>query len=431
MEQTRPAARATGARVPRAAWVNLAVATFGILINFWAWGLISPLGPTYKEDLGLSSFQQSFLVAVPVLVGALGRIPAGALTDRYGARMMVPAISFLTVLPVLALSVFDSFAMLLVVGFVLGVGGSFFAVGVPYVNAWFPPDKRGTAIGVFGIGTGGTAIAAFFTPRLLRWVDDPNFQFYLVACVLAGYGLIAALVVRDAPGRTVPDQLFGPRFTAALEQPSTLPMALLYAVSFGGFVAFGVYLPTYLREVYALSQDSASTRAAGFTVVAVLCRPIGGALSDRIGPAKVLIGSYAVLGVAAVWQAFTPGLMPQATIAFLVMAGMLGAGSGAVFALVANLTPKDKVGTVTGLVGAAGGLGGFVPPLIMGSVYSGTGSYAIGLMLLSDAAFAAMVYCAARLLGHDRRPAESTESTESTESGKSAQWRAGTGAETR
>jgi len=396
--------------VPRAAWVNLAVATIGILLNFWAWGLISPLGPRYKDDLGLSSFQQSFLVAVPVLVGALGRIPAGALTDKYGARLMVPTISFLTVLPVLALSVFDSFGMLLVVGFVLGIGGSFFAVGVPYVNAWFPPHRRGTAIGIFGIGTGGTAIAAFFTPRLLRWVDDPNFQFYLVACVLAAFGVIAALVVRDAPGRMVPDQLFGKRFGDAVKNPSTLPMALLYAVSFGGFVAFGVYLPTYLRELYDLGQDASSTRAAGFTVVAVLCRPIGGALSDRIGPAKVLVGTYLLLGIGAIWTAFAPALMPQATIAFLVMAGMLGAGSGAVFALVANLTPKSKVGTVTGLVGAAGGLGGFVPPLIMGSVYSGTGSYAIGLMLLSDAAFAAMVYCAARLIGRDRRvPEEGTD----------------------
>ncbi|MEN8653618.1 MFS transporter [Streptomyces sp. 21So2-11] len=385
-----------------AAYLNLGIATVGMLVSFWAWGLISPLGPTYKDELGLSSFQQSFLVAVPVLVGSLGRIPVGALTDKLGARVMLPMLSFLTVLPVLALSIFHSYGLLLLAGFFLGIGGTYFASGVPYVNAWFPPERRGTAIGIFGLGTGGTAIAAFFTSRLIDWTGDRDFQFYLVAGVLAAFGVIAALLVRNAPDRKVPDELFGSRFREALKQRFTLPLALLYSVSFGGFVAFGVYLPTYLKEVYDLSQDSASTRAAGFTVVAVLCRVIGGYLSDRVGPAKVLTVTYALLGLMAVSQAFTPALMPWATVTFLVMAGMVGAGSGAVFALVAIVTPKEKVGTVTGLVGAAGGLGGFVPPLVMGAVYSSTGSYAIGLMLLSDVAFAALVYTAVKLLGRDR-----------------------------
>lgn len=389
--------------VGAAAWTNLVLATVGIAVNFWAWGLISPLGPTYKQQLGLSSFQQSFLVAVPVLVGSLGRIPVGALTDKYGARLMVPAISFVTILPVLALSVVHSYWLLVVVGLFLGIGGSFFAAGVPYVNAWFPPERRGMAIGIFGIGTGGTAIASFFTARFLRWYDNTNTMFYLVAAVLAVYGLIAVLVARDAPGRNIPEHLFGKRFHDALRHPATLPMSLLYAVAFGAFVAMGVYLPTYLKEAYHLSQDGASTRAAGFTLVAVLFRPLGGTLSDRIGPAKVLVASFATLGVMAVWQSFQPGLNPWSTIAFLIMAASVGLACGAVFALVAIVTPKEKVGTVTGLVGAAGGLGGYFPPLVMGSVYGATGSYAIGLMLLSDAAFAALVYTGARLLGRDRR----------------------------
>ncbi|WP_042401442.1 MFS transporter [Streptacidiphilus carbonis] len=396
MTDTKPA-------VPAAAWTNLALATVGIAVNFWAWGLISPLGPTYKQHLGLSSFQQSFLVAVPVLVGSLGRIPVGALTDKYGARLMVPLLSFATILPVLALSVVHSYWLLVVVGLFLGIGGSFFAAGVPYVNAWFPPERRGMAIGVFGIGTGGTAIAAFFTARFLRWYDNSNTMFYLVAVVLAAYGLVAVLVARDAPGRTIPEHLFGKRFHDAFRHPATLPMSLLYAVAFGAFVAMGVYLPTYLKEAYHLTQDGASSRAAGFTLVAVLFRPLGGTLSDRIGPAKVLVASFATLGVMAVWQAFHPGLNPWSTIAFLIMAASVGLACGAVFALVAIVTPKEKVGTVTGLVGAAGGLGGYFPPLVMGSVYGSTGSYAIGLMLLSDAAFAALVYTAARLLGRDRR----------------------------
>jgi NNP family nitrate/nitrite transporter-like MFS transporter len=165
----------------------------------------------------------------------------------------------------------------------------------------------------------------------------------------------------------------------------------------------GVYLPTYLKEAYHLSQNGASTRAAGFTLVAVLFRPLGGTLSDRFGPARILVVSYATLGAMAVWQAFLPTLNPWSTTAFLVMAASVGLGCGAVFALVAIVTPKAKVGTVTGPVGAAGGLGGYFPPLVMGAVYGITKSFAIGLMLLSDAAFAALVYCAARLIGRDRR----------------------------
>jgi NNP family nitrate/nitrite transporter-like MFS transporter len=144
----------------------LGIATVGFAVNFWAWALLSPLGPLFKDDLGLSAFQQALLVAVPVVVGSVGRIPVGALTDRFGGRMMFPIVSAITIVPVLFLGLagHSSLAALLVGGFFLGVGGTAFAVGVPFVNAWFPPERRGLAIGVFGAGMGGTAISAL-TPR--------------------------------------------------------------------------------------------------------------------------------------------------------------------------------------------------------------------------------------------------------------------------
>lgn len=134
----------------------LALATVGFALDFWAWALLSPLGPRFKDDLGLSSFQQSLLVAVPVVVGSLGRIPVGALTDRYGGRVMFPLVSAATVVPVLyvGLAGHSSLGALLVGGFFLGIAGTAFAVGVPFVNAWFPPERRGLAIGVFGAGMG-------------------------------------------------------------------------------------------------------------------------------------------------------------------------------------------------------------------------------------------------------------------------------------
>jgi MFS transporter, NNP family, nitrate/nitrite transporter len=139
----------------------LVLATVGFLVNFWAWALMSPLGVAYREQLQLTAFQQALLVAVPVVVGSIGRIPVGALTDRLGARVMFPAVSFLTILPVLFVGLFgDSYPMLLLGGFFLGLGGTAFAVGVPLVNAWYPPARRGLALGIFGMGMGGTAVSA-------------------------------------------------------------------------------------------------------------------------------------------------------------------------------------------------------------------------------------------------------------------------------
>jgi NNP family nitrate/nitrite transporter-like MFS transporter len=162
-----------------------------------------------------------------------------------------------------------------------------------------------------------------------------------------------------------------------------------------------VYLPTYLREAYGLEQNDAAQRMAGFVVLAVLMRPAGGWLSDRVAPLKVLAGAFAVVCVCAAVQATTPDLMPVGTIAFLTMAACLGAASGAVFAHVAQRAPQTQVGSVTGLVGAAGGLGGFVPPLVMGSVYTSTGSYAGGLLALAVVAALSAAWC----LFSSRRPA--------------------------
>ncbi|MGH3155610.1 MAG: MFS transporter [Streptosporangiaceae bacterium] len=146
----------------------LGMAAVGFALTFWAWALLSPLGAHFKQSLHLTSFQQALLVAVPVIVGALGRIPVGALTDRYGGRLMFPAVSFATIIPVLflGLSGYHSLAALLAGGFFLGVAGTSFAVGVPFVNAWFPAERRGAAIGVFGMGMGGTAISALTTVKL-------------------------------------------------------------------------------------------------------------------------------------------------------------------------------------------------------------------------------------------------------------------------
>ncbi|MFE9411066.1 nitrate/nitrite transporter [Streptomyces sp. NPDC006704] len=379
-----------------AAYRNLVTATVGFTLTFWAWDLVAPLAGGYKDRLGLSSFQESLLVAVPVLVGSLGRIPVGALTDRYGARLMFPLMSALTIVPVLLLiPARDSYGLMLVVGFLLGLGGTTFAIGIPLVNSWFPPHKRGFALGVFGMGMGGVALSGYLTPRIAK--HGYHVPFLVVAIALAGYAVLAALLITDRPGRPVPTATLGARLGRAGRLRATWELSALYAIGFGGIVAFGVYLPTYLKSWYALSPTDAGTKAAGFALATVVFRPVGGWLSDRIHPAVVTSAALGGVALLAIVQAFDPPLYPGGTTALLLMGASLGTASGSVFALVSQVTPQPQVGSVTGIVGATGGLGGFVPPLVMGAIYSAKGSYSIGFMLLSDLALAGCVYAYARM----------------------------------
>jgi NNP family nitrate/nitrite transporter-like MFS transporter len=374
-------------RQSRSPALMLAMATVGFALNFWAWALLSPLGPLFREKGTLGTLSESdvaLLVAVPVIVGSLGRIMVGALTDRYGGRVMFPLVSASTIVPVVFIALFaqTSYAALLVGGFFLGIAGTAFAVGVPFVNAWFPPERRGLAIGVFGAGMGGTAISALTTVKLYTNVDVKA-PFLITAVALAVYAVAAWAVMRDAPGHSAPTAPLLTRLSANARLSVTWQACILYAVAFGGYVAFSVYLPSYLKVAYELTPADAANRMAGFVVVAVVMRPVGGWLSDRLGAIPVLAVGYAVVAIGAGVASTTPLLEPVGAAAFLSMAAALGAGSGATFALVARVTEPARVGGVTGLVGAAGGLGGFVPPLIMGYIYGRTDSYAIGLVLLA------------------------------------------------
>lgn len=386
------------ARPSAAAYRNLAVATVGFTLTFWAWDLIAPLGSDFQDRLGLSSFAQSLLVAVPVIVGSLGRIPVGALTDRYGAKLMFPVVSALTIVPVLLIiPAKGNYVAMLAVGFLLGLGGTTFAIGIPLVNSWFPPAHRGFALGVFGMGMGGVALSGYFTPRIAK--HGENLPFLIVAVALAAFAVVGALLITDRPDRPVPTSPLTTRLGEAGRLRVTWELSALYAIGFGGIVAFGVYLPTYLKTWYDLSPTEAGTKAAGFALVTVIFRPIGGWLSDRIHPATVTSFALAVVALFAIAQAFEPSLNPGGTICFLVMAAGLGTASGSVFALVSQVTPQGQVGSVTGIVGAMGGLGGFLPPLVMGAIYSAKDSYSIGFMLLSDLALAGCVYAYGRMRG--------------------------------
>ncbi len=387
---------------------NLLLALLGFTITFWAWNIVAPLGTRYSSELDLSATQTSLLVAMPVLVGSLGRVPVGALTDRFGGRMMFTVLTLASAVPVLLVAFagsLPSYTLLLVFGFFLGLAGTTFAVGIPFVNAWFEPARRGFATGVFGAGMGGTALSAFFTPRLVRTIGYIPTHL-LIAGALIVVGAVLWLLMRDSPAWKPNLAPVVPKLAAAAKLPVTWQMAFLYAVTFGGFVAFSTYLPTYLRNVYEFGLTGAGTRTAGFAIAAVIARPIGGIVADKIGPRKVVAISLAGAAVMSLIIALRlPPEIPAGT-AFVVMALFLGLGTGGVFAWVAELAPAERVGAVTGIVGAAGGLGGFFPPLVMGATYNEAArSYTIGLVLLTITATGALLFT---LFGIRRRAPATT-----------------------
>jgi NNP family nitrate/nitrite transporter-like MFS transporter len=311
------------------------------------------------------------------------RIPLGWLTDRLGGRTVFTSLLAFTPLPLIALAIWhDSLGVLLVFGFLLGFAGASFAVGVPFVNGWYAAERQGFALGIYGMGMGGTTVAGLTAPRIAdRW--GLSAPFWVAAVVTIAMAVVFALLARDAapPGS-------GPRagMFAALavfrSSGRAWALTLFYFLAFGGFVAMFLYLPKLLTGVFDLSKSDAGARAAGFALLAVVARPTGGWLSDRVAARQVLTASFTTVAVLALVLAATYESIVPLTICCLVMAVALGLGTGAVFKLVPEWFP-DRVGAVTGVVGAAGGLGGFFPPLVMGAVKSATGGYGVGFVLMA------------------------------------------------
>ena len=374
---------------------NLVVATAAFAISFWAWNMIAPLAVTYTQELGLDGNQKALLVATPVLVGALGRILAGALTDRFGGRLMMPTLILASVPFVLLVAVAGnarSYGLMLLFGFFLGIAGTTFAVGVPFVNSWYQAERRGFATGVFGAGMGGTALSAFFTPRFVTWFGY-TLTHVIIAVALVAMAAICWFTMSNSPLWKPNSDPVAPKLVAAMKLPVTWQMSFLYAVTFGGFVAFTTYLPTYLKDIYAFDLTAAGTRTSGFAIAAVVARPIGGILADRIGPRNVVGISLAATAVLAAVVAFQPPLELPAGTTFVLLSFALGLGMGGVFAWVAEQSPPERVGSVTGIVGAAGGLGGFFPPLVMGATFGKVfPGYGFGLSLLVLVAAGALVF---------------------------------------
>jgi MFS transporter, NNP family, nitrate/nitrite transporter len=367
---------------------NLVLATVAFALAFSSWGLVAPLAKRFQDDLSLSSTRTSILIAIPVVLGSLLRIPVGALTDRYGGRRMFALLLLVSAVPALALGYANSYWTLLGVAFLLGIAGSSFAAGVPFVSRWYPKERQGFAVGVYGMGNIGTAVAAFSAPAVVKAWGRPTLGWSAAVLLVAG-AVAWWLLAEDAPAAAGAPA----RYREVLRAGWRLyRLALFYFLSFGGFVAMAIFLPKLLKDWFGYSLVQAGLRAAGFTLVATAARPVGGWLADRVGAYPVIVLAFAGVAVDAgvlATLAHDPTIVPV-TLACLSLAGFLGLANGAVFRLVPTEFPENT-GAATGIVGAAGGLGGFFPPLVMGVVKDQFSSYALGFVGL-------LVFCAACLL---------------------------------
>lgn len=360
---------------PRALFLS----TTAFAVSFAVWGLIGALAPTFAQTYGLSAKAKSLLIAIPVLLGALGRIPAGMLADRFGGRKVFTALLLLTAIPAVLIGLSNSYAQLIGLGLFLGIAGSTFPVGVGFTSKWFTPAQQGTALGVYGMGNIGQSIAVFGAPVLAIALGSWRPVFYIFGAISMVWAAVFYLFARDAVSDAKPKSLRENMAVLRRERRAWV-LSLFYFLTFGGFVAFSIYLPTLLRDSFSLSAADAGARTAGFVLLATLMRPLGGMLADRKGGARVLIPVF--ISVAIFGALMGCPWMVTFTVGALGAAAALGLGNGAVFKLVPEYFPKETA-TVTGMVGAFGGLGGFFPPLVLGILRDATGAYTWGFILLA------------------------------------------------
>ncbi len=342
---------------------QLLLGTLSFTVCFAVWGLVGAFAKEFQSQLGLTASQTAVLVAVPVLLGSVARIPMGLLADRQGGRPVFAVLMAAVALPALMVPAARSYGALLVLAFCVGLAGASFPIGISFVSRWTPRERQGAALGIYALGNAGQSLAVFGGPVLaysLGWGWENVFR--LAAGVTAVWAVGFALLGRDAPGERAAPGLAAMLADAARERLCWV-LSAFYFLTFGGFVAFSVYLPTLLADLFGLSRTDAGLRAAGFVILATVLRPVGGWLSDRVGAARVLavvFGGVVPFALLLAWPVMVPF-----TVGALGCAALMGLGNGAVYKLVAEYFP-DRTGTVGGVVGALGGLGGFFPPILLG-----------------------------------------------------------------
>jgi NNP family nitrate/nitrite transporter-like MFS transporter len=351
------------------------------------WVLLGALGNYVAGDLHLNPAQKGLMTAIPLLGGSLLRLVLGHLTDRIGPKKAGCIGLTLTLLPLLGGWLWaNSIHEVYLVGLLLGVAGASFAVALPMASRWYPPEYQGLALGIAGAGNSGTVFATFFAPRLaekLGW--HAVFGLAIVPLLIAA--AVFVLLSREAPGGA--QQKKSGQFLAMLAERDTYLFSLFYGVTFGGFVGLASFLSIFLHDQYGVSKVRAGDLTSLCVIAGSFLRPVGGLLADKLGGIRMLSVLYGAAALLALGVAQLPSLGLAVALLFLLMA-CLGIGNGSVFQLVPQRFGK-QVGVATGILGAAGGLGGFLLPTLVGSLKQITGSYSTGLVVLASLAVLALV----------------------------------------
>ncbi|QXG39166.1 nitrate/nitrite transporter [Pseudomonas viridiflava] len=353
-------------------------------LSFMVWYLLGPMAVQIATDLHLTTQQRGLMVATPILAGAILRFFMGLLADQLSpktAGIIGQVIVIGALLTAWQLGI-HSYEQVLLLGVFLGMAGASFAVALPLASQWYPPQHQGKAMGIAGAGNSGTVLAALIAPVLAASFGWGNvFGLALIPLVLT---LIAfTLMARNAPERSKPKSTAD--YLTALGDRDSWWFMFFYSVTFGGFIGLASALPGYFNDQYGLSPITAGYYTAACVFGGSLMRPLGGALADRFGGIRTLTAMYAVaaIGIAAVGFNLPSS---WAALALFVAAMLgLGAGNGAVFQLVPQRFRKE-IGVMTGLIGMAGGIGGFLLAAGLGSIKQNTGDYQLGLWLFASLA---------------------------------------------
>ncbi len=351
-------------------------------VSFACWVLLGALGVSIASSFELTASQKGLMVAVPLLAGAGFRIVIGVLADRVGPRRVGIATLALTTVPLLyGWLGMSSLREALAVGVLLGVAGASFAVSLPLASRWYPSEHQGLAMGLVGAGNSGTIVATLFAPRLAEVVGWHG--VFGLALIPVGLVLVAfVLLSRESPAPLKRTGLAA--YGQMLRQRDAWLFCAFYSVTFGGFVGLASFMPIFWHDQYGLSKVDAGSLAAACAAGGSLLRPLGGLLADRFGGTAVLGRAYLLVGVLLLGLATLPSLPVAAALLWPAIA-LLGLGNGAVFQLVPLRFGRD-IGVVTGLVGAAGGVGGFLFAYLLGVLKDATGTYGTGLGLFGATA---------------------------------------------
>ena len=397
----------TGLRQKRQAWSVLIVSTLAFTVCFMVWMMFGVIGIPIRKMLDLNETQFGLLMSMPVLTGSLVRVPLGIWTDRYGGRIVMALLMASTVPAIWLMAYATEYWHFLVIGLFVGLAGGSFSVGTPYVARWFPKSQQGMAMGIYGAGNSGSAVNKFVAPVILvgfGWTMVP--QVY--AAIMAGVVVLFWLFSHHDPAHLVPSSVRFVDQLKALRDPKVLKYCQYYSIVFGGYVALALWMVQYYIGEYGLDIRVAALLAACFSLPGGVLRAVGGWLSDKYGAHSVtwwvmwvswiclFLLSYPqtdfTVNTIAGPKTFHIGLNVYVFTALMFILGIAWAfGKASVFKYIADDYPGN-IGAISGIVGLAGGLGGFVLPIMFGALVDLTGIRSSAFMLLYGVVWVSLIW---------------------------------------